>query len=331
MRERNHTFDLLCGICILRMMANHSMGLCGQAQPWWTGTMDWTFYFMCFFFFKAGYFNKTVSGDTRAFVRRKSLQLLVPYAVWGAIGSVIYFALQPFVVARYHHMVDKLTWAHLWNTSGFWGNPPCWFLLSFWAAYVVVHLLEKVKKLHWIALAFPFLSWWLWSLGNPLPLSLGNVPMGVFFFFLGHIWHWFLGRYRHRWAMVLSVVMLLAFVVMQWRFGAGYTMSTNTWVGNPVAVTLETAFALCGLSGVLLSLPQRRVPVISYFGEHSMVYFVTHYIIIIIYKYVHLSQGHGIWGRSEEVVILYATLLCICTWLVPYIERLPWLSGRFRT
>ena len=29
MKTRNHAFDLLCGLCILRMILLHVMGMCG--------------------------------------------------------------------------------------------------------------------------------------------------------------------------------------------------------------------------------------------------------------------------------------------------------------
>ena len=61
MKERNHTFDFLCGICIIRMICLHTITFCGHKDDaWWLEVMGWSFFFMCFFFFKAGYFNKTV-------------------------------------------------------------------------------------------------------------------------------------------------------------------------------------------------------------------------------------------------------------------------------
>ena len=61
MKERNHTFDFLCGICIIRMICLHTITFCGHKEDeWWSEIMAWSFFFMCFFFFKAGYFNKTV-------------------------------------------------------------------------------------------------------------------------------------------------------------------------------------------------------------------------------------------------------------------------------
>ena len=174
MKKRNHAFDFLCGICIIRMVTLHIMSFCGHADDeWWREIMQWTYFFMSFFFFKAGYFNKTVAGDSRAYLIDKSKHLLVPYLTCGSIGFLIYMAFQPFLIHRYHKPIEPLAWDHLWTKSSFYGNNPTWFLFSFWACYIAVHFIEKwTRELPlWVRilyLGFPFLSYWMFVLGNPL-------------------------------------------------------------------------------------------------------------------------------------------------------------------
>ena len=69
MKQRNNAFDLLCGLCILRMVTLHA--ICQtqlRAATWWKETMAWTFFFMSFFFFKA------VSSSLRRATSIKALQ-----------------------------------------------------------------------------------------------------------------------------------------------------------------------------------------------------------------------------------------------------------------
>ncbi|MBO5026389.1 MAG: acyltransferase [Bacteroidaceae bacterium] len=331
-KERNHAFDLLCGICIIRMITLHVTGMCGHGgDDWWKDIMYWTFYFMSFFFFKAGYFNKTVSGNSKQYCIDKFKRLMIPYFVWGIIGCVVYFSFMPFLIHRYHHPVEPITWNHIWTTSYFWGNSPCWFLFSFFTAYIAMHFIEKVRGLHWLVLLFPFISYWMYTLGNPIWMSLNNVFMGIFFFFLGRIWHWALARLRRRNTFAISCALVAIFMVLNVLFHGEYTMSTNTWSGNPFMLVVNTAIALCGLSGMLLSLHIQRVPVINYIGQHSMVYFVLHYPLLIFYRFVHLSFGRSIFGRWDDLILLLVFIFAVCTWLVPYIEAVPWLSGRFKS
>lgn len=338
MRERNHTFDFLCGICIIRMICLHTLGMCGHGiDEWWKEVMSWSFFFMCFFFFKAGYFNKTVSGDTKAYITDKAKRLLVPYVAWGTIGFIIYAFWLPFEINRYHHPVEPMEWQHLWRTSAFWGNEPVWFLFSFFSAYVLVHFIKKIHIVKPISvfqsvivLACPFISYWMWKLENPLPFSLNNVFMGVFFFNLGRTWNWLIDRMGRRMTLIVSSVLIVAFLVLNVVWHGEYAMISNTFRGNPWAAFVNTILILMGLSGLLLKLPMKRVPVVNYIGQHSMVYFVAHYPILEFYRFTHISFGHSIYGHWDDFIVLFLFVFGICTWLVPYVERVPFLSGRFK-
>lgn len=338
--NRNHAFDLLCGLCIVRMMMLHAISLCGDQHTYWFGKlMAWSFFFMSFFFFKAGYFNKGTSGPTLPYLKDRVQRLLVPYATWGLIGSAIYFGyllLFPDAFRRYYR---ALSWHHLWDDSHVWGNPPLWFLFSFFVTYVVVHLLQRVPPLRlggqpfhlsWLVLLFPFVSYHLFTRGNPLPMSLDNVFMGVFFFYLGKAWHWLQQRVPHPWLLAASIVLVAVFIYSNKHWHGQYDMSLNKFYGRPWGAGLNTVFALVGLSGLLLSLPLRRVPLFGYIGQHSMVYFVAHYPLLYLYAFTHLVFHHTVAHHWEDFILMMAFTLITCTWLVPYVERVPWLSGRIK-
>jgi fucose 4-O-acetylase-like acetyltransferase len=337
MKERNHTFDFLCGICIIRMILLHIITFCGHKDDdWWTEVMAWSFFFMCFFFFKAGYFNKTVSGDTGAYIKDKAKRLLIPYVSWGLIGWVVYAFYLPFEIKRYHHPIEPMEWSHLWKTSAVWGNEPMWFLFSFFASYVLVHFIKKIHIVKPISvfqtvvvLACPLLSYWMWKLDNPLPMSLSNVFMGVFFFNMGRTWRWLIERMGRNFTLVVSSVLIAAFIVLNIVWHGEYIMHSNRFNGNELAAFVNTIIILLGLSGFLLKWPLPRVPGINYIGQHSMVFFVAHYPILQFYRFTHIVFGHSIYGHWDDIIVLLFFVFAICTWLVPYVEKVPWLSGRF--
>ena len=331
MKQRNHAFDLLCGLCILRMLMLHTISMCGYRSEFWFGkVMAWTFFFMSFFFFKAGYFNKGVSGASLPYLKDRVKRLLLPYAVWGAIGSIIYFGsllLFPDTFQRYYKL---LHWEHLWQDSHFWGNPPVWFLFSFFTSYVAAHFIDKVKYLKWVVVVFPFLSYQLWKARNPMWMSLDNVFMGVFFFYLGRGWRWLQNRVPKPWLIGLSLVLIAEFVVGNKLWHGEYDMSLNKFVQNSWGAGINTVCALVGISGLLLALPMRRVPVLGHIGEHSMVYFVAHYPIIFLYTFTHQVFHHSVYHHWEDFILMLALVLVTCTWLVPYVEQVPWMSGRWK-
>ena len=331
MRERNHAFDILCGICIIRMVSLHIMAFCGQEdQEWWGEVMRWSFFFMSFFFFKAGFFNKgTSSGTDMDYLKDRSKRLLVPYVTSGVIGLVVYFSFYFPLVDRYKKFVEPLEWSHIWMKSGFYGNSPIWFLFSFFVVYMMVRYIDKVKHLCWLTILFPALSYWAYKTGNNVPMSLGNVFIACYFFYLGRLWQWAMCRFEVRRLMAASWLMVLLFAVLGFVAPGTYNMSQNIFTGNALMAVVRATQVLCGLSGVLLTARVPRIPWLCFIGEHSMVFFISHYPMLYFYKFTHLSFGRSIYGRVDDALILLPVVFCICSWLVPYVERVPWLSGRW--
>lgn len=331
MKERNHAFDILCGICIIRMVSLHIMAFCGQEdQEWWGEVMRWSFFFMSFFFFKAGFFNKgTSSGTDMDYLKDRSKRLLVPYVTSGVIGLVVYFSFYFPLVDRYKKFVEPLEWSHIWMKSGFYGNSPIWFLFSFFVVYMMVRYIDKVKHLCWLTILFPALSYWAYRTGNNVPMSLGNVFIACYFFYLGRLWQWAICRFEVRRLMAASWLMVLLFVVLGFVAPGTYNMSQNIFTGNALMAVVRATLVLCGLSGVLLTARVPRIPWLCFIGEHSMVFFISHYPMLYFYKFTHLSFGRSIYGRVDDALILLPVVFCICSWLVPYVERVPWLSGRW--
>ena len=329
MKNRNHAFDLLCGLCILRMVTLHAICQTQLRQtPWWRETMAWTFFFMSFFFFKAGYFNKGITGKTLPYLRDRIRRLFVPYLSWGIIGGVIAFCW----LCLFPEGVDKAITAlgkFRWQVGGLtFGNSPLWFLLSFFTTYVLMHFIERVRYLHWVVLVFPTVGYWLFLHGNPLWFYLSNVFCGTFFFYMGKVWHHILDRLTRQWTLAISIVLCIGFVFANIYLHGEYEMKTNLWIGPFWQVLLIMPLSLLGISGVLLSLPIHRVPLVNYVGEHSMVYFVMHYPIVLSYTYASILLGHSIRGSIPDLIIILLLAFGLCTLAVPFVERVSWLSGR---
>ncbi len=330
MKQRNHAFDILCGICIIRMVTLHIMQFCGKAQePAWSEVMSWTYFFMTFFFFKSGYFNKSLAGDSKVYVKDKAKRLLIPYIASGVLGNVVYFAFLPFLLERYHNPIEPLSWDLLWTRSGAFGNQPNWFLFSFFSAYVVAHFMEKVRYVHWVVLLFPAISYWLYLHGNPLWMNLNNVFIGVFFFFLGRVWRRAMEHMGRRTTLWVSAGLIVLFCVGNVLWHGEYSMAANRFKGDLLPTMVNTCAILCGLSGLLIATNVPRIPGLCFIGEHSMVYFISHYPMLYFYKFTHLCFGRSIYGRWDAVIFLVPAIFGLCTLFVPVVESIPWLSGRW--
>lgn len=180
-----------------------------------------------------------------------------------------------------------------------------------------------------IVCAMPWLSYYFYTIGNPVWMSLSNLPMGIFFFYLGRWWHTAIRKLGDKRILAISCAMVVLFIISNIFWHSEYVMSSNRFDGGPVPAIINTILILCGLSGILLTTPLPRIPGICFIGEHSMVYFISHYPMLYYIKFTHLCYGRSIFGRQDEVLVLIPIIFVCCTWLVPYVEQTPWLSGRW--
>ena len=326
---RNHAFDLLCGLCILRMVTLHVVCQTALRQAeWWKLIMEWSFFLMSFFFFKAGYFNKGVQGNSRAYCWDKFRRLMIPYFSWAAISAGVCLFFMLTFPGRFPGTEQSFHTFRVWVGGFTWGNSPLWFLPCFFASYIIVHFIEKVRHLHLIIILFPLISYWLYKQGNPLYWMMNNVFCGAFFFYLGKLWHKALDRTGNKKGLILSIILVIAFVCMNIFLHGEYEMKTNTFTGPFWRVMLNTMLALTGLSGMLLTTNARRIPGICYIGEHSMVYYIGHYPLIMLYVFIAILLGYNSKKSVPDMMIMTVLVFVICTILVPFVESVFWLSGK---
>lgn len=337
MKQRNHAFDLLCGLCIVRMIMLHTISVCGYRGEYWFGkVMVWSFFFMSFFFFKAGYFNKGVRLPFVQYLKDRTRRLLVPYTVWGAIGSLVFFAFIWIFPEHTKAIARQVRWNHVWSMSHFYGNPPCWFLFSFFSAYIGVFAIERLDRYipRWkylkpvLILTFPFVSYALFIQHNPIWMSLNNLFMGIYFFYLGNWWNKVQKSLPRRQFILLSLLLAAGFILSNKFMHGEYDMSLNKFDHSPWGAVVSTTLALLGISGILLSAKVKRTPLLGFIGEHSMVFFVMHYPIIHIYRFLHSVFHHSMSHHWEDFIILTVLITVTCSLSVPYFEKNKWLSGR---
>ena len=130
------------------MVTLHIMTLTGQRdQVWWQEVMQWTYYFMSFFFFKAGYFCRSVGGRNRAYLIDRRPRLLAPYLSSAFICLLVFFSFYYPLKNKYGHFVEEISWSQLSKTSGEYGNTP--IKLNFYIVwmYVVAQIAANMRYL----------------------------------------------------------------------------------------------------------------------------------------------------------------------------------------
>ena len=131
--------------------------------------------------------------------------------------------------------------------------------------------------------------------------------------------------------MLLFSIAFIGFIFANIYLHGEYEMKTNLWVGPFWQVLLIMPLSLLGISGIFLSIPTPRLPLVNYIGEHSMVFFVMHYPIVLSYAYASILLEHPFRKSIPDLIIILIITFTLCFIAVPFVERVPWLSGRWQT
>ena len=321
MKTRNHTFDLMCGLCMLGFIVAIVTDKCKMHDAAWAVEIRrWTYLAVGLFFFKSGYFSPSADEPLMPLLRRKARRLLVPYVVWAVAGMVLYFGFLHFFPKPLHAYREAVHWMHAWETGQWYGNEVLWVLPSLYVTCVMGTLLQRLRWVGYVAILLPLVGWWLSCVGNPLPLGLGNVFVGTYLYMLGHWWALVERRLTPTWGILLSTALAVAALTSNFFWHGEYTMSDNIWTGSATAAIVNASLALCGLTGVLEALITRRVPLLGFVGRHSLTFLVLPNLMIMYYNFVHIIGKRTMAGHWSDFIAATVICACLCAWLANYLE-----------
>lgn len=275
-RVRDASLDVLSGAMVAWMLLHHLVqwsSLTGNVAYHWA--LGWLFFFMPWFFFKAGMVFRPVQGGYRRHTGKVASRLLRPLAVWFAIGYLVGI---PALLTNdgwpvWRALLDPAVRFLRYGSTV--GNDPLWFLLSlFWVQLVAPFLWRG--RLFWIVAA-PLAGWFLQSRGILLPLGLSTVPLGVFFFLVGGLYAPLRSSKAGERATLLASVLFLA---------------ANPFAGSYVDLRLNELqyggyLAFCSLSVLAMPLALAVAQAIdtrwlAWMGRNSMQIYVVHWPVFAV-------------------------------------------------
>ena len=316
MKSRNHTFDLLCGLCMLGFIVAVAADHCKMHNAAWAVEIRWwTYLAVGLFFFKAGYFSPKADEPLMPQLRRKARRLLVPYVIWSVVGMGLYFGFLHFFPEALHTYREAVNWTQAWQTGQWYGNPALWVLPCLFVSSVIGMGMLRLHGASIAAVLLPFISWWLSRQGNPLWLGLNNVFVGIYLYVLGHWWAWLERRMEPTRFMFLSAVLSVAALTANILLHGEYSMADNQWTGCVPAAIANASLALCGLTGAFQSILTHPVPWLGFVGRRSMAFLVLPYPMVTYYNFVHLIGKRTMTGHWNDFITAAVLTACLCAWL----------------
>lgn len=182
--ERNKNIDAVAGVMITYMVFTHACQHYGLNDTAWYMTLEhMLFFFMPWFFFKAGMFFK-VRDNMETFYKGIK-RLIVPFVKWSLIGHVCYCFVCWFNGDL--HLSSVVPYRSLITAGSIPGNLPLWFLLTLFVCRVIFNILQN-KGIHTgIVTAFSLLMAFLMhKVGFVYPYYFANVWTGLFFMSVGY-------------------------------------------------------------------------------------------------------------------------------------------------
>ena len=186
--ERDIHLDTVGGLLIVYMIIGHVDQWADSGSTIVIPTMDMVlFFFMSWFFFKAGMFYRDKSDVLKKSMKR----LLYPFFLWTAIGFAFHA-----VTALYHGDYSLIHYTltpikQLFLFGAVVGNLPLWFLSSLFIIRISYHYLQRsISSVAIASLTFALSALMITirnSTGILLPDYFYSIPMGLFFFSAGKV------------------------------------------------------------------------------------------------------------------------------------------------
>lgn len=182
--ERNKAIDSVAGIMITYMVFTHICQHFGYEHSAIYMTLEHIFYFfMPWFFFKAGMFFKF--GDNKTICYKGIKRLLFPFVKYSLIGHICYCLLCYFN--------GNIDWSVIFPYRSFLmegsipGNLPLWFLLSLFLCRVIFNELQNRKvPIYLVAIISVLVALMLHKIDFIQPFYVANVWTGMFFMTMGY-------------------------------------------------------------------------------------------------------------------------------------------------
>lgn len=162
-------------------------------------------------------------------------------------------------------------------TGGLEGNRPLWFLFTlFWTQLIFNYLFQKKLSAYWMVLGGLIWAIIMFLLGYNSPTYMVNIPLAIAVYALGYLWkdNQFSKRY-------VSIALIAYFSVMIVCPSHLIFAANVLNPGGEYVLSLVFSIAGCILfNNIFKYIP--HFPVLQYIGRHSMVYYISHWLMLTL-------------------------------------------------
>lgn len=255
-------------------------------------------FFMPWFFYKSGMFY-THREETRAFIK-DAKKLLLPFVIYAMYAYIIQLLC---IIGRHEPItVEKLLTEQINNLlSGAcipW-NQPLWFLVSFFLVRTLYNIIEPFINKYIILIVSLLVAFSCRDINQYVDFWMGTTFQCLFFYTIGDV----LRTIQFKKLMFISslIVYVLRYCftwIHEWDARINHVSEIDNYF-------LTTGVILAGIimfNNIFKNYLNRRIPVLNFVGENSMLFFVTHFPCIMILHF-YIMPYCGMTGSNIGFII----------------------------
>ncbi len=284
--NRSYSIDNGSGILItFVILLYHLPGFCNLGETWFFLFIRSIFdFFMAWFFFKSGMFYKQRSVKEEFY--KCWHRLILPFIIINLFCFILHSIINGGESLLEHLKVS------IYRESEAMCSP-LWFCLSLSIVRVLYQLIYNLLKLkkRWMILSISILFAFLmyvysfkidntrFVFANTIPLWIGNVFLGLFFYSLGDLMR---DKQYNKFLFIVATVIYLI------HFTAPYYL--DFFINYSDSYLLSVLFYISGIivfNNALKRWLNKSITPLTHIGKHSMIYYITHwtpiYLIFVIY------------------------------------------------
>lgn len=270
--ERNKAIDSVAGILIIYMVFTHVCQHFGYEQSAIYMALEHIFYFfMPWFFFKAGMFFKI--EDSKTLFNKSYTRLICPFILYSLIGHICYCGI--CYLQGNFHLSTLVPYYSLLMEGSIPGNLPLWFLLTLFACRIIFNFLYKKVPVYLVAFASLVLAFGLHLIDFKHPFYVASTMTGLFFMSVGYI----LTKQMKITPPILLVCLLTYVLSLSFPSFVGMR-SNHLYYGVYI---LWILYSVCGI--VLMNFVGYKflnnTKILSSLGKYSMEIYCLHWIPLL--------------------------------------------------
>lgn len=312
--KRNKSIDVVAGLMIIYMIFTHVCQLSyNTGWPIYITSLNIFYSYMFFFFFKSGLFFH--SGEEIPYIKKNFKKLMIPYIKFSLLGYIVYVIdhLIKQDICLYIIITKPLTELLVWGS--FSGNMPLWFLLTLFLVKISYNWLYNMNFPTFIisivsSLITFILQTYVVNINFRIPYTIGSYFMAMTIFSIAHGMSKY---YKYLNSKKIFVVCTFVYAISLFIDFPLVDIRSNHCSGIFIPWFV---FSLAACISLIYILDRVRLPYfISNIGKDSMVYYVWHWIILVIVSMLFYSLGFS----DNRYLLLAMAITCVI--VLPFINN----------